>query len=343
MNRKTRDPVSRAERMAGIMKKLEDGVKDLFTSEKYQTYLATMAKFHKYSFNNTILIALQKPDATLVAGYTAWKTKFHRQVRKGEKGIQIIAPVPVKEKSAKAVHEADLQAADAGSAGAADAGVPEKEKIHQYFKAATVFDISQTEGEPLPTIGVEELSGQTENYSAMIDSLRALSPVPVRFDEITSGAKGYFSQTEKEVVVKRDMSQLQTVKTLIHEIAHAVLHDREKLKAENLMKDRLTKEVEAESVAFSVCTYFGLDTSEYSFPYIAGWSSSMEMNELKASMDTIRKTAGSIIEQMEKDLQREPERSSVLKKLEVGKAMVASGAAVIAEPKKSLLRNEVAL
>lgn len=335
MNRKTRDPASRAERMAGIMKKLEDGVKDLFTSEKYQTFLATMAKFHKYSFNNTILIALQKPDATLVAGYTAWKTKFHRQVRKGEKGIQIIAPVPVKEKSAKAVHEADLQAADAG--------VPEKEKIHQYFKAATVFDISQTEGAPLPTIGVEELSGQTENYSAMIDSLRALSPVPVRFDEITSGAKGYFSQTEKEVVVKRDMSQLQTVKTLIHEIAHAVLHDRERLKAENLSKDRLTKEVEAESVAFSVCTYFGLDTSEYSFPYIAGWSSSMEMNELKASMDTIRKTSGSIIEQMEKDLHREPERASVLKKLEEGKALIEEKASAIAEPQKSFGRQEVAL
>jgi len=293
---------SRSDKLNAIMKKLEDGVKELFTSENYQNYLRTMSKFHHYSFNNTLLIALQKPDATLVAGYGAWQQKFHRQVKKGEHGITVIAPVPVKEKDLK-----DRDPADPALSGDQD------EKIHMFFRPATVFDISQTEGEPLPSIGVDELTGSAEGYQSFMEAMAALSPVPIRFDEIEGGAKGYYHTAYKEIVIQKDMSEAQTMKTCVHEVSHAILHDRDHMKAEGLTKDRYTKEVEAESVAFAVCAHFMLDTSDYSFPYIAGWSSSVDMKELKASMDTIRKTAGEIIESVEAELEKQveaPEQSA---------------------------------
>lgn len=287
---------SRSDKLNAIMKKLEDGVKELFTSENYQNYLRTMSKFHHYSFNNTLLIALQKPDATLVAGYGAWQQKFHRQVKKGEHGITVIAPVPVKEKDLKGRDPAD-------PAFSSD----QDEKIHMFFRPATVFDISQTEGEPLPSIGVDELTGSAEGYQSFMEAMAALSPVSIRFDEIEGGAKGYYDTANKEIVIQKDMSEAQTMKTCVHEVSHAILHDRDHMKAEGLMKDRYTKEVEAKSVAFAVCAHFMLDTSDYSFPYIAGWSSSIDMKELKASMDTIRKTAGEIIESVEAELEKQVE------------------------------------
>ena len=292
------DRASRSDKLNAIMKKLEDGVKDLFTSENYRKYLRTMSQFHHYSFNNTLLIALQKPDATLVAGYGAWQQKFHRQVRKGEKGITVIAPVPVKEKDLR-----DREPADSRMPGNQD------EKIHMFFRPATVFDVSQTDGEPLPSIGVDELTGSAEGYAAFMQAMTALSPVPVRFDEIDSGAKGYYHTANKEIVIQKDMSESQTMKTCVHEVSHAILHDRDHMKAEGIAKDRQTKEVEAESVAFAVCAHFMLDTSDYSFPYIAGWSSSVDMKELRSSMDTIRKTAGEIIDGIEAEMEKQQDLS----------------------------------
>lgn len=285
---------TRAEKLNAIMKKLEDGVKELFTSENYQNYLRTMAKFHHYSFNNTLLIALQKPDATLVAGYSSWQTKFHRQVKKGEHGITVIAPVPVREKDPQS--EPEKNPADSAQ---------KKENTHLYFRPVTVFDISQTEGEPLPTIGVNELTGSAEGYEAFMAAMTTISPAPIRIDEIESGAKGYYQTVKKEIVIQEGMSESQTMKTCVHEVSHAILHDRDRMKAEGENKDRHTKEVEAESVAFAVCAHFHLDTSDYSFPYIAGWSSSVEMSELKESMDTIRKTAGNIIDAVETELEKQ--------------------------------------
>ena len=288
--------------MNAILKKLEDGVRDLFTSENYKKYLRTMSQFHNYSFNNTILIALQRPDATYVAGYGAWQQKFHRQVKRGEKGITILAPVPVKDKSITSDaenHESTEPDTDVG-------------KVTMYFRPVSVFDISQTEGEPLPSLGVNELAGSADGYASFMKALSALSPVPIRFDKIDGGAKGYYHTVNKEIVIKSGMSEAQTMKTCVHEVSHAILHDRDRMKEEGLQKDRQTKEVEAESVAFAVCAAFGLDTGEsYSFPYIGVWSGSREMKELKASMDTIRKTAGEIIEgiesqyAMQKEMQNE--------------------------------------
>ena len=315
------DRSSRTDKLNAIMKKLEDGVKDLFTSENYQKYLRTMSKFHHYSFNNTLLIALQRPDATLVAGYGAWQQKFHRQVKKGEKGITILAPVPVKEKAdPETVTDHDSADHHGGTdhhssvnhQGAeptyGDPGAQNTEKISLYFRPVSVFDLAQTEGEPLPTIGVDELTGSAEGYPAFMKAMTALSPVPIRFDEIEGGAKGYYHTANKEIVIQKDMSEAQTMKTCVHEVSHAILHDRDHMKAEGLLKDRHTKEVEAESVAFAVCAHFMLDTSDYSFPYIAGWSSSVDMKELKASMDTIRRTAGEMIDGIEVELEKQKEK-----------------------------------
>ena len=282
---------SRTDKLTAVMKKLEDGVKELFTSENYQKYLRTMSQFHQYSFNNTLLIALQKPDATCVASYTTWQQKFHRQVRKGEKGITIIAPVPVRAKREPVSGEPET-----GTESDPD------QKTHLYFKTATVFDISSTDGEPLPTIGVDELTGTAEGYKAFMKALATVSPVPFRFDEIEGGVKGYYHNVNKEIVIQEGMSELQTLKTCIHEISHAMLHDRDHMKAEGIVKNKQQIEQEAESIAFCVCSRFSLDTSSYSFPYIAAFAGSSEMKDLKASMDTIRKTAGIIIDGIETSL-----------------------------------------
>lgn len=292
----------REQQMKEITERLEQGVKELFTSEMYTEYLKTMSQFHNYSFNNTLLIAMQKPDATLVAGYQAWQKKFKRQVKKGEKGIQIIAPVPIREKE-----EIEKFDPETNEPILRPDGQPETEEVVHIiprFRIATVFDVSQTYGEPLPELETPELMGNVENYEVFMQALREISPVPIRFDEIESGAKGYYSTVNKETVIQRGMSEMQTMKTGIHETTHAKLHDREIMEELGEKKNQMTREVEAESVAYTVCQYFGLDTSDYSFPYIAGWSSSVDMKELRASMDTIRKTAGEMIDGMTEVMQQ---------------------------------------
>ena len=300
----------RNQRMKEITERLEQGVKDIFTSEMYANYLRTMSQFHSYSFNNTLLIHLQKPEASLVAGYQTWQKKFHRQVRRGEKGIQIIAPAPIRtreeiEKVDPATMEPVLK----------PDGTPEMEEVEYTiprFRVTTVFDVSQTEGEPLPELETPELLGSVENYEIFMQAIRDISPVPIRFDEIESGAKGYYSSVDKEIVIQESMSESQTMKTGIHEVTHAKLHDRDIMEKMDEKKDQMTREVEAESVAYTVCQYFGLDTSDYSFPYIAGWSSDRDMKELRSSMDTIRKVAGEMIEQItEKFREIEMERAEM--------------------------------
>lgn len=290
----------REEQLKEITERLEQGVQELFTSERYTEYLKTMAKFHNYSFNNTLLIALQKPDATLVAGYQAWQKKFNRHVLRGEKGIQIISPAPIKEKE-----EVERIDPETNEPILKENGQPETEIIEHIiprFKVATVFDVSQTDGEPLPDLGGEDLTGDVPDFDIFMEAIWNVSPVPIRFAEIEGESHGYYHNVDKEIVIKDGMSESQTMKTAIHEVTHAMLHDREMLQEQGIEKDRLTKEVEAESVAYTVCQHFGLDSSEYSFPYIAGWSSGKEMKELRASMDIIRKTAGDFIEDMTEQL-----------------------------------------
>ena len=280
--------------MDSIMQNLETGVAELFTSERYQEYLKTMSKFHNYSFNNTLLIAMQRPDATLVTGYRNWQS-MGRQVKKGEKGITIIAPAPIKRKKEQTVLDQDQKPVIGSD------GKPKTEEVEvtlPCFKAITVFDIEQTTGEPIQTLAPEILTAAVEDFDLFLEAIREISPVPIRFDAIEGSANGYYHNLDKEIVIKKEMSQSQTLKTAIHETAHARLHDKEIMENQGIEKDRLTKEVEAESVAYCVCSAFELDTSEYSFPYIAGWSSGKEMRELKASMDVIRKTAGEMIDEL---------------------------------------------
>ena len=292
----------REEQMKEITERLEQGVQELFTSEKYTEYLKTMSQFHNYSFNNTMLIALQKPEATLVAGYGAWNKKFNRQVKRGEKGIQIIAPTPIRQKEEiekfdPVTNEPVLR----------PDGQPETEEIEHIiprFRVATVFDVSQTYGDPLPELDAPELMGSVENYPIFMEAVKNVSPVPMRYAEIEGESKGYYSNTEKEIVIQDGMSELQTMKTAVHEATHAMCHDRDIMEELGEKKDRMTKEVEAESVAFTVCSFFGLDTSSYSFPYLAGWSSGRDMKELRSSMDFIRKTAGSFIDSMVENIQK---------------------------------------
>ena len=278
-----------------ITEKLEQGIKELFESEKYKTYLNTMSKFHNYSFNNTMLIAMQKPDATLVAGFKAWQKNFDRHVKKGEKGIRILAPAPYKIKE-----EQEKLDPVTGEIMLDKNGMPVTEEVEikiPAFRVVPVFDVSQTDGKELPDIGVNELSGSVEDYEDFMQALTEVSPVPISYEDIDGDAKGYFHTTDHRIAIQEGMSQSQTVKTAIHEVAHAKLHDREQNQDIDtvLDKDRNTKEVEAESVAYTVCQHFGIDTSDYSFGYIAGWSSDRDMKELKSSLDTIRKTASELI------------------------------------------------
>lgn len=261
-----------------ITEKLEQGVKDLFESERYQQYLRLMGKFHAYSANNIVLILMQRPDATRVAGYEAWKKNFKRQVRKGEKGITILAPCPHK----KMIEDTDEQG-----------NKIEREIKWNSFRAVTVFDVGQTDGEDLPDI-LKKLDGKIDGYAELIEKLRKVSPVNVTIEAFEGAANGFFNSQEKKIVIKEGLSEQQTVKTMVHEIAHSILHDRES--GEEKEADRETKEVQAESVAYTVCNTLGLDTSEYSFDYIAGWSKGREVKELTESMEVIRKTAQTIIE-----------------------------------------------
>lgn len=282
-----------ADRMKEITDRLETGIQELFESERYKAYLTSMAKFHSYSFNNTLLIAMQ--GGQLVAGYNKWRDDFHRNVKRGEKGIKILAPAPYKVK--KEVPKLDEQ----GQPMMDKDGKPlteVQEKQIPAFKIVSVFDVSQTEGEPLPSIGVDELTGSVERYGEFFKALEQTSPVPIGFEDIPGGSHGYYHLTEKRIAIQENMSELQTLKTAIHEIAHSKLHaiDPEAPAIEQADRpDSRTREVQAESVAYAVCQHYGLDTSDYSFGYVAGWSSGKDLKELKASLETIRATAHELI------------------------------------------------
>lgn len=344
-----------AQQVREITDKLEQGIQELFESERYKEYLNTMSKFYRYSFNNTLLIAMQKPEATLIAGYTAWQRNFDRHVMKGEKGIRILAPAPYKaqEERDKLDPATQMPVLDAD-------GKPVKETVEVMrpaFKVVSVFDVSQTDGKELPDIAVDELTGSVENYAVFFEALKQESPVPISFEDIPGSAKGYFSHVENRIAIQENMSEIQTVKTAIHEIAHAKLHGENQPEPEpawkvvmvsdggtkrdfssdfkseaeaisaaeeadwhfvdengfewrleveedlsaiqKIQKDRHTKEVEAESVAYTVCQRYGIETSDYSFGYIAGWSSDKETKELKSSLELIRSTAAEMIESID--------------------------------------------
>lgn len=287
-----------AERMKEITDRLETGIQELFDSDRYKAYLTTMAKFHNYSFNNTLLIAMQ--GGQLVAGFNKWKDTFHRTVKKGEKGIKILAPAPYKVK--QKMEKLDEQ----GKPILDKDGKPlTEEKTVQIpaFKVVSVFDVSQTEGEPLPSIAVNELSGSVQDYQDFFKALEQSSPVPIGFEDIEGGAHGYFHLLDNRIAIQEGMSQLQTIKTAIHEIAHAKLHAIDPNDPEQTNRpDSRTREVQAESVAYAVCQHYGLDTSEYSFGYVAGWSSGRELAELKASLEIIRSAAHELISALDEHL-----------------------------------------
>ena len=285
-----------ADKLKEITDRLEQGITELFESERYKEYLRVMSKFHNYSFNNTLLIAMQKPDASLVAGFSSWKNNFGRNVMKGEKGIKIIAPSPFTVKQ-----EVEKTDPHTGKPVIGKDGKPvteEKEIKVPAYKVVSVFDVSQTEGRELPDIAVDELTGDVDRFKDFFAALEQASPVPVGFEKIEGGAHGYYHLEEKRIAIDEGMSDLQTLKTAIHEIAHAKLHDIDLNAPKEEQKprvDRRTREVEAESVAYTVCQHYGLDTSDYSFGYVAGWSSGKELAELRGSLETIRNTAAEMI------------------------------------------------
>ena len=285
-----------AERMKEITDRLEAGIQALFESEQYKAYLTAMSKFHNYSFNNTLLIAMQKTDASLVAGFGKWRDDFERHVKTGEKGIKILAPSPYKVKKQMEKIDPVTQKPVIDADGKP---VTEEREIEiPAFRVVTVFDVSQTEGKEIPDIAVTELTGSVEQYQDFFTALEKASPVPIAFENIEGGAHGYYHLEEKRIAIDEGMSELQNLKTAIHEIAHAKLHAIDKDAPATEQADRLdrrTREVQAESVAYAVCQHHGLDTSDYSFGYVAGWSSGREMSELKASLETIRKAANELI------------------------------------------------
>lgn len=274
-----------------IVETLEASISDFMNSEKYLKYLRVMSKFHGYSMNNIFLILMQCPEASLVAGYKKWQT-LGRHVKQGEKAISILCPCverhkrKVKDKDKKPVLDEN-------------GNEVEEEIIFPHFRIGNVFDVSQTEGKELDLLEPTLLTDSVEDYDSFVQKLISISPVPVSFEEVEGGAKGYFSPSAEKIVIQKDMPQTQTLKTLIHESVHARLHSTKAM--EGIKKDRMTMEIEAESVAFCVMTACGLDTSEYSFPYIAGWSSGRDMKELKASLETIRVTADAIIKELQKE------------------------------------------
>ena len=294
-DKSTFDPKAAAEarkaEMDQITQKLEAGVKDVFSGDNYKNYLDFCAKLPRYSVNNQILIMMQKPDATMCQSFTGWK-EMNRFVRKGEKGIRVLAPAPYK-------MEREQDKLDGNGNPVLDKdGEPVKEIVEvkiTAFKPVSTFDISQTEGEPVPTLGVNELIGGVDGYDTLIEAIKSAVGVPVSFEQIESGAKGYFSIEENRIAIQEGMSEVQTVKTLLHESGHAALHSREAMDKDDDKKTRNQKECEAESIAYVVCQHYGIDTSEYSFGYVAGWSENQEVPELKASLDTIRRAASDLI------------------------------------------------
>lgn len=284
------------EKLKGITDRLEQGIKDLFAGDQYREYLKVMSKFHNYSLNNTLLIAMQKPDATHIAGFHAWKINFGRSVKKGEKGIRILAPTPYKIR--QEVEKKDPQTGKTMTDRDGKPVVEIKEIKVPAYKVVTVFDISQTEGRELPSVGVNELTGDVEQYEEFYAALEKTSPVPMGFEKIAGTAHGYYHLSEKRIAIDEGMSELQNLKTAIHEIAHAKLHDidfKAPVNEQQERPDRPTREVQAESVAYTVCQHYGLDTADYSFGYVAGWSSGRDLSELKTSLEIIRITAAEII------------------------------------------------
>lgn len=286
------------EKIKELTEKLEEGIKSVFASSKYREYLTVMSKFHSYSFNNSILILMQKPDARYVAGYRTWES-LNRHVKKGEKGITILAPNPH-----RLTKEVTVINPETGQPRLDADGKPmteQKQITYASFRPITIFDVSQTEGEPLPEL-VTELKKKALNYPLLMNIIKSTSPVPIRFESWEGLAKGYYNRTSDEIVIKDGMSESQTLKTALHETAHSILHADKK----NL-KDPATKEIKAESVAFIVCNHFGIDTSDYSFAYLASWSSSKELPELRASLKTIQTTAHDLIDRMDEQIQRHME------------------------------------
>ena len=286
---------SQFEKVKEITDKLEAGVAQMMNSDSFKNYLKVMARFHNYSLNNTILIALQDPKATLIAGYTAWQKNFGRQVMKGEKAIRILAPTPYKKKMEVAVIDPSTGQARMNPDGTKQTEL--KEVMVPAFKVVNVFDVRSTEGRPLPSIGVNELTGDVQQYEMFFEALKRSCPVPIAFEQIDSGAKGYYHTVDHRIALQEGMSQVQTIKTLIHEMTHQKLHsmDPKEMPPEEPRLTRNAKEVEAESVAYTVAQHFGIETSDYSFAYIAGWSAGKETPELKASLDRIRKAADEMI------------------------------------------------
>ena len=315
-------PQEKRQQIVEITEKLDAEIKSFVNSDKYKNWLKTMSKFHNYSFSNTILISLQRPDSSLVCGYRAWETNFNRHVKKGEKGIRILAPAPIKKTIETEIIDPDTHKPKIDENG--NTLKEEKQIVIPKFHVVSVYDIAQTEGDELPTIGISELSGKVSGYKELIEAITAAAPVPVEYAPIDSGAKGYFSPSEQKIVINEGMSEVQTLKTLLHETAHAMIRDKAGVKVEGLEdvdtgnKTRKSKEVEAESIAYTCVEYINammsgnadkkddgfekIDVSDYSFAYIASWISSMEIKELKESMETIRKTASHIIGKIEENL-----------------------------------------
>lgn len=304
------------QQMDAIMQKLENGVQAIYQSENYENFLKTMGKFHNYSLNNMILISSQNPNATLVAGYDSWSKKFGRFVKKGEKGIKILVPAPYKKKVMQ-----DVVDEKTGQVKTGKDGMPMQEETEievPGFKIATVFDIEQTYGPELPTLGVSELSGSVEKYEDLMIGLRKASPVSIVLDDISGGAKGYFSASEHMIHVQKGMSEIQTIKTMVHEIAHAICHDTIQNSNSEKKTDisRGKKELEAESISYVVCQKLGIDsTGDYSFGYIAGWSGDKSMEDLKGSLSTIKQASSKIIDSVERVIwAREKARSEEFEK-----------------------------
>ena len=289
------------DRMREIVDSIENGIKELFESDKYRKYLATMSRFHRYSVNNTMLIYMQRPDATHVAGFNKWRDQFGRNVLKGEKGIRIIAPTPYKKKVEEIKTDPETNAPILDADGKAI--IEEKEIRIPMFKVVSVFDVSQTAGKPLPQLAAD-LSGNVQQYEVFMEALRRASPVPMEIKPVARDTDGFFSIKAQSITIRAGMSEVQTVCAAVHEIAHAKLHDYEHMTeladdGETILvpgeKSRNTEEVEAESISYAVCQYYGIETGENSFGYIATWSKGKELKELRASLETINKTASELI------------------------------------------------
>ena len=318
------------ERIREITDSIEKGIQELFQSDKFANYLKTMSRFHNYSVNNTMLIFMQKPDSTLVAGFNTWRDKFERNVIKGEKGIKIIAPTPYKKRIEQEKRDPDTNMPLRDSDG--NVIMEEKEISIPMFKPVTVFDVSQTEGKPLPQLA-SELTGNVQDYELFMEALRRSCNVPIEIMPIHNGSDGYFSLDKQKITIREGMSEVQTVSAVVHEIAHSKLHNiRKDEETEAPAKDRRTEEVEAESISYAVCAYYGIETGENSFGYIAGWSKGKGLKELRSSLETINETSSELICDIDRNYaELQKERDAVIE--------VIAGVAV--SPGRSSVRNKL--